>query len=241
MNTISVVIPVYNEEDSIKILISELDEVIRKLTDVYEIILIDDGSTDKSCHIIRKLLNDFKKLRLIKFKKNCGQSAAFAAGFSAARYEYIVTLDADLQNDPADIPVMFAKINEGYDAVIGWRKKRSDTLLKKISSKIGNSIRNIITGDDIKDTGCSLKVYKKIFLDKIKMYNGMHRFLPTLLKIEGAKITVIPVNHRTRKFGVSKYGVLNRLLNPLFDCFAVRWMKKRHIAYTIEEDTLIVK
>ena len=173
-------------------------------------------------------------LRLISFQKNFGQSSAFDAGFKAARGEYVITLDGDGQNDPKDIPSLIQLI-PSCDMVVGIRQKRKDTFVKRTTSKIANFVRNSLIDDGVKDTGCSLKVYRKSCLDKIKMYNGMHRFLPALFTIEGFRIQQIPVNHRERLRGKSNYNFFNRSFNTLADLLAVRWMKKRHLNYKTKE------
>ncbi len=233
MNKISFNIPVFNEQDNLKILYDKIKKVVDTLGCKYEILFVDDGSRDNSL----KILNDLKSLdsniKIIVFLKNSGQSAAFDAGFKHCSGDIIVTLDADLQNDPDDIPKMLQFLSD-YDVVCGYRAKREDDAIKLLVSKIGNFIRNFVTNDNIIDTGCSLKVYKKEFIDKIKLYKGMHRFLPTLLKLEGAKIYQVEVKHHKRKFGQSKYGIKNRLVT-FFDLLAVRWMISRHINYKIKE------
>ncbi len=207
---------------------------IRNLSEEFEVILIDDGSTDKSLAVMESLRVTYPQIRVIKFDRNYGQSAAFDRGFKAAKGGIIVTLDADLQNDPNDIPMLLEKLGD-CDMVYGWRKKRRDPLLKLISSKIANYIRNKLSGDDIKDTGCSLKAYKKECLDNLKLYNGMHRFLPTLVKLEGFKVAEMEVSHHPRKYGKSKYNMRKRLIWPFLDLLAVSWMKKRHLRYKWEE------
>jgi glycosyltransferase involved in cell wall biosynthesis len=167
---------------------------------------------------------------------NTGQSAAFDAGFRLARGGLVVTLDADLQNDPADIPRLVARLEEtGADAVIGVRASRRDTLVRRVSSRIGNSVRNALTRDRVTDTGCSLKVYRRHAIAGIKMFRGMHRFLPTLIRIEGHEVLELPVGHRERRHGVSKYGIANRALSGLADVLAVRWMSARTLRYKIRE------
>lgn len=208
--------------------------VMRNLRKDFEVIFIDDGSTDKSLAVMRGLRKEYSQIRIIKLQRNCGQTAAFDCGFKAARGDIIVTLDADLQNDPNDIPRLLEKLKD-CDMVYGWRRKRRDPLLKLISSKIANYIRNKLSGEDIKDTGCSLKAYKKDCLNNLKLYNGMHRFLPTLVKLEGFKVAEVEVSHHPRKYGKSKYNVRKRLIWPFLDLLAVSWMKKRHLRYEWEE------
>ncbi|MBO8127502.1 MAG: glycosyltransferase family 2 protein [Firmicutes bacterium] len=231
---LSVILPIYNEAENIPYLLSELKGVLDEITPDYEILCINDGSTDKSAVLIEEAKEHDPRIILVNFAYNAGQSAAFSAGFKLAKGKYVITMDADLQNDPADIPKLLEKIKE-YDVVIGWRTQRNDSWVKKISSKIGNGVRNWLTGDDIHDTGCSLKVFRNEVVKKIPMFSGMHRFLPTLAKIEGYSVCQVPVNHRPRKYGVSKYGIFNRAWSGLKDVLAVRWMKARHINYEIKE------
>lgn len=231
---ISIVVPIYNEEESITYLIQKILDVMSNIRDEFELILIDDGSTDGSLRVIKDFCRVNRQIRLIKFSKNCGQSAAFDCGFRAARGNIIVTLDADLQNDPTDIPKLLDRLKE-CDMVYGWRRKRKDPFLKLISSRIGNYIRNKLTGEDIKDTGCSLKAYRKECLQNLKLYNGMHRFLPTLIKLEGFKVEEVEVSHHPRRYGKSKYNMRKRLIWPFLDLLAIIWMKKRHIVYRWEE------
>jgi glycosyltransferase involved in cell wall biosynthesis len=235
MYKLSFVIPVFNEEDSIPHLYKAIKKVVDEQGYNYEIVFIDDGSSDKSLEIMENLNKDDKNVKVVVFEKNCGQSAAFDAGFKNATGEYVVTLDADLQNDPADVPKMLEYIND-YDVVCGFRAKRQDNFIRRIGSKVGNFIRNKLTNDNIIDTGCSLKIFKKEYIDKIKMFKGMHRFLPTLLKLEGARIYQIEVNHYPRKYGESKYGlgIKKRAFVGFLDLLAVRWMIKRHINYKIK-------
>jgi dolichol-phosphate mannosyltransferase len=231
---ISIVIPVYNEQDNIKPLIAELREVLSGLKESFEIILVDDGSRDRSFAILKEVASQNPTIRLIRFKENTGQTAAFDAGFRAARGNIIVTMDADLQNDPHDIPRLLKKIGE-FDVVCGWRYKRKDPWIKVVSSKIANFVRNKLSQEEIADTGCSLKAFRKECLQNVKLFNGMHRFLPTLAKMEGFTVIQIKVNHRPRRFGTTKYNIKNRMLRAFADLLAVRWMKRRHLKYEIAE------
>jgi len=232
---ISIVIPVYNERENLTILDEKISKSIKPLNKNYEVILVDDGSVDGSAELIRKLKDKNPRLRLIRFGRNYGQTAAFAAGFSKARGDIIVTMDADLQNDPADIPLLLEKINE-YDVVCGWRYKRNDPWIKKLSSKIANSVRNALSEESIADTGCSLKAFRRACFTNIKLYHGMHRFFPTLMKMEGFSVTQVKVGHYPRMYGFSKYNIRNRLLTSFKDLLAIRWMKKRQINYDIIEE-----
>lgn len=226
----SVVIPFKNEESNIVDLIDELEPVMNALKEPWELICIDDGSTDSTRRILLELAQKKPYLKPILFKKNYGQSSAFDAGFKAARGEFVITLDGDRQNDPADIPQFTKKIAE-CDLVCGIRHKRKDTWVKRWTSKIANAVRGKLCDDGVSDTGCSLKIYRRSCLLNIKMFNGMHRFLPALFKIEGFRIAEVPVNHRERTKGTSNYNFFNRSFNTIADLFAVRWMKKRHLHY----------
>jgi dolichol-phosphate mannosyltransferase len=234
---LSVVFPVYNEEENIPIL---LDEIAKALTPggwSYEVVAVDDGSTDRSLAVLREQRAKHPMLRVLAFEKNSGQTAALDAAWRAAKGRYVVSLDADLQNDPADIPAMIRKLEQGgVDMIIGVRVNRHDTWSRKMQSRIGNGVRNWITRDQITDTGCSLKLVKKEAIDGVRLYTGMHRFLPTLVRMAGYKVAEMPVNHRARQFGVSKYGAMNRAFRGLADCLAVRWMSTRQLKYRVSED-----
>lgn len=231
----SVVIPLKNEEENIVDLINELEPVMANLESDWELICVDDGSTDQTLQILNALLKEKPYLRVLVFKENYGQSSAFDAGFKAAKGQFVITLDGDRQNDPTDIPKL-VKLIEDKDLVCGIRVKRKDTLTKRITSKLANFVRRNICDDGVSDTGCSLKIYRTSALKKIKMYHGMHRFLPALFKIEGFRIHETPVNHRERTKGTTKYNFLNRSFNTVADLFAVRWMKKRHLNYQINKE-----
>lgn len=233
-NTFSVVIPIKNEAENIILLFDELKTVMEALSKPWELIFINDGSTDNSAEILEKLAAANSWIHILTFTKNFGQSSAFDAGFKAATGKYIITMDGDRQNDPSDIPKLVAAI-QGYDLVCGWRINRNDPLFKKMISKLSNYVRSRTCKDGIHDTGCSLKVYRSECLSKIKMYHGMHRFLPALFLIEGFKVKEIPVNHRERAVGKSNYHFFNRSLSPLLDMFAVLWMRKRQLRYQIKE------
>lgn len=229
----SVVIPVKNEEENLEPLVAEIEPVMASLGLQWELIIVDDGSDDRSREIVRALQKSKPYLRLIAFKRNYGQSSAFDAGFKAARGRYTITLDGDRQNDPSDIPKLVAVMND-CDLACGWRRDRHDPLMKRISSKIANTIRSRMCQDYMHDTGCSLKVYRSECLKQIKLYHGMHRFLPALFLMEGFRVKEVPVRHRDRSAGTSKYGLFNRLIGPLMDMFAVRWMRQRRLCYEVE-------
>ncbi len=234
MERISVIAPVYNEKENIKRFIEKVEIALKKRFDSYEIILIDDGSTDGSKELLDREAERNGHVKVYHFTKNNGQTAALAAGFKVCTGDFVVTMDSDLQTDPEDIYILLAYINE-YDMVNGRRATREDGINKKISSLIGNGMRNLITGDNIKDTGCPLKLFKKEVVETFYLYEGMHRFLPTLSKINGFKVIEDPVRHYDREYGQSKYGVFNRLFKGLKDAFAVRWMKKRRLSYEFEK------
>jgi dolichol-phosphate mannosyltransferase len=225
---ISFVIPVFNEEENILPLFQEIKQIADTLGHSYEVILVDDCSTDKSLAVIRELAGRFDMVRHVSFPTNRGQSAALGAGFLEATGDVIITLDADLQNDPRDIPSMLELYGD-YDMVTGWRFRRNDSLSKRVGSKIGNFTRNLLTGETIHDTGCSLKVMRADMLKRIKMFRGLHRFLPTLMRMEGARVIEVKVNHRPRVHGVSKYGNYRRAIEGFHDLLAVRWMLQRYV------------
>lgn len=231
----SVIIPLKNEEDNIIDLVEELEPVMLQLNLPWELICVDDGSNDKTLDILRDLLSKKNYLRLLVFKKNYGQSSAFDAGFKAAKGTYAITLDGDRQNDPADIPKLVEAIKNS-DLVCGARVNRKDPWSKKITSFVANIVRRNICDDGVSDTGCSLKIYRTEALRKIKMYNGMHRFLPALFKIEGLRVIEVPVNHRERTRGKTKYNFFNRSFNTIADLAAVSWMKKRQLQYKIQKE-----
>lgn len=234
---LSVVFPVFNEEENVPILLEEITKALAGQPWTYEIIAVDDGSRDGSLDVLREARKKYTNLRVITFEKNSGQTAALDAGWRAARGDYVVSLDADLQNDPADIPRMMRTREElGVDMIIGVRVNRHDTWSRRMQSKIGNGVRNWITGDQITDTGCSLKLVRREAVGKVRLYTGMHRFLPTLVRMAGYKVAEMPVNHRPRRFGVSKYGAMNRAFRGLTDCLAVRWMGRRMLNYKIREE-----
>ena len=234
---LSVVFPVYNEEENIPLLLREIAAAVEGRGWTYEIVAVDDGSSDRSLAVLRSLKQQYPTLRVLALQKNSGQTAALDAAWRGAEGRLVVSLDADLQNDPADIPSMIQRLEESAsDMVIGVRVNRRDTWSRKMQSRIGNGVRNWITGDQITDTGCSLKLVKKEAVDRVRLFTGMHRFLPTLVRYAGYKVVEMPVNHRPRQFGVSKYGTMNRAFRGLADCFAVRWMGKRMLNYQVRED-----
>jgi len=226
---LSVIIPAYNEEENLPVLLAELREALAPLGLSYEVLVVDDGSSDGTLEVMRDLAATDRRLRLLRLARNSGQSAALEAGFRHARAPVLATLDADLQNDPADLPGLLEKLEEGWDVVSGVRTDRHDSWLRRISSRIANGVRNRLTGESITDVGCTLRVYRREHTDRIFMFTGMHRFLPTLLKLAGARVTEMPVSHRPRLHGEPKYNIRNRIWKALADLFAVRWMQSRWI------------
>ncbi|MBI5184671.1 MAG: glycosyltransferase family 2 protein [Nitrospinae bacterium] len=233
---ISVVVPLFNEEPNLIPLYESTKKALEGIGRPWEIIFVDDGSNDEGPGILAGLAGKDPCVRVLTFRKNAGQTAAFDAGFKRAVGKYVVTMDADLQNDPADIPKLLALIDEGdCELVCGWRHRRNDPLVKRVSSKIANYVRNKLSDENIHDTGCSLKIFQREALVQIRLFNGMHRFFPTLMKMHGFRVREAKVNHLPRKFGKSKYGISNRVLRSFIDLLAVRWMKNRHLRYAIAQ------
>ncbi|OLE65897.1 MAG: glycosyltransferase [Acidobacteria bacterium 13_1_20CM_2_68_14] len=232
---LSLVIPVYNERDNLPVLHREITDVLKSFGDGYEILFVDDGSTDGSDTVLRGLRDADPRVRVVTFARNAGQSAAMDAGFRSARGDVVVTLDADLQNDPTDIPRLLEAL-KGTDAVVGVRRTREDNLVRRVSSRVANYVRNRLSDERITDTGCSLKAFRRAALQRLVLYDGLHRFLPTLLKMEGFRVMEVPVGHRPRRHGESKYGIGNRLLPSFMDLLAVRWMKRRKLRYEVKDD-----
>ncbi len=213
----SVVVPVMNEEPNVKLLYQRIADVMEQMNEPFEIIIVDDGSKDATFSILRELHLQDNRLKVVKFRANFGQSAAMAAGFERVRGKIVVSMDGDLQNDPKDIPAMVERLKQGYDIVAGWRKNRQDKMLiRKVPSKIANRIIRFFTGVQLHDTGCSLKVYRAEVIEKIRLYGEMHRFIPALARIEGARITEMVVDHHPRQFGESKYN-LTRTFRVVMD------------------------
>ncbi len=234
--SVSVVIPLFNEEPNLIPLYESTKKVLEDLNSSWEIIFVDDGSSDNGPRVLQEIAEKEAAVRILTFEKNAGQTAAFDAGFKNAKGDYIVTMDADLQNDPQDIPNLLELIKKGEcELVCGWRHKRNDPFVKRISSKIANSVRNKLSNEDIRDTGCSLKVFKKEALLEIELFNGMHRFFPTLMKMHGFRVQEVKVNHLPRKYGESKYNISNRVFKSFIDLLAVRWMQTHLLRYKIKE------
>lgn len=231
MSDVSVVVPLYNEEQSVAMLQRELADALTGLD--YEIIFVDDGSQDET--VARIAPNP--RTRVLHFEKNAGQSAAIFAGLQAVRSEIAVLIDGDLQNDPADIPRLLAEISRGADLVCGYRARRKDTLLKRITSRVANFVRSRFTRDGVRDTGCTLKAMRRNCIGALVPFKGMHRFIPALVKGAGYRLVEIPVNHLPRRFGQSKYGLGNRALRATIDMFGVRWLLSRRLNYQVRDDS----
>ncbi len=226
---VSVVVPVFNEEENVSILQSELRAALSGLD--YEIVFVDDGSTDRSAEKIEAAPN----IRILRFERNTGQSAALYAGIRAARGETIVMIDGDLQNDSADIPRLLEQISRGADLVCGYRAKRKDTITKRMTSRIANFVRSRFTKDYVRDTGCTLKAMRRECADALVPFKGVHRFIPALIRGAGYRLVEIPVNHRPRRFGQTKYGFGSRALRATVDMFGVRWLLSRRFNYKIRD------
>ena len=222
----SVTVPLMNEEETVELLYNRIIEAMDSMGEAYEIVFIDDGSQDQTFEIMRKLQERDKNLKVIKFRRNFGQSAAMGAGFEYASGEIVIAMDGDLQNDPKDIPKLVSKLNEGYDIVSGWRQNRQDKMIiRKLPSKIANGLIRHFTQVPIRDTGCSLKAYTKEIVKKIRLYGELHRFIPALARIEGARIGEVPVNHHARQFGSSKYNI-TRTLKVIMDLTTLNLLLK---------------
>jgi dolichol-phosphate mannosyltransferase len=237
MRDLSVVIPVYNEEENLPPLWEELRGVLESLRLSFEVVFVDDGSRDRSAEIIRGFRERDPRVRLVRLKANAGETAATDAGFKAAGGRWVVTMDADLQNDPHDIPAMLAQL-EQWDAVTGWRVDRGegDSLVRRGSSRIANRVRNALSEETIQDSGCTFRAFRRECLRGLVLYRGFHRFIPTLLKMRGYRVLEVPVRNRPRRFGQSKYGVMNRVFVATADLLVVRWMKNRFLRYEVAED-----
>jgi dolichol-phosphate mannosyltransferase len=225
---ISVVIPVYNEAESLSQLQSELNKVMTNYD--HELLFVDDGSSDNSLQMIHR----GARVRVLEFAKNSGQSAAIFAGLRAARGEILVLIDSDLQNDPTDIPLLLAEMEKGADLVCGFRTKRKDTWFKQFQSKIANAIRSRFTKDGVRDTGCTLKAMRRECREALVPFYGMHRFIPALIKGAGYRVVEVPVHHRARQYGASKYNFGNRAWRATIDMFGVRWLLSRQLQIRVK-------
>ena len=237
MADLSVVIPVYNEESNLEPLWAELRPALERLALSFEAVFVDDGSRDRSAEIIRGFRERDPRVRLVRLKANAGETAANDAGFKAARGRLVLTMDADLQNDPADIPALLSHLDR-WDAVTGWRVNRAagDSVGRRISSRVANRIRDWLSHESVQDSGCTFRAFRRECLRDLTLYRGFHRFIPTLLRMRGYRVLEIPVRHRPRRSGESKYGVMNRAFVAFADLLAVRWMKSRLLRYEVAED-----
>ncbi len=233
---VTVVLPVYNERDNLAPLMAELAASLASIP--HETVAVDDGSTDGSLEVLHALRKTYPRLRIVALARNAGQSAAFAAGFAAARGDVVVTMDADGQNDPADVPRLLAALDDPARpaAAVGFRARRADSAWRRFQGRVANACRNRITGDAIRDTGCSLKAMQRGAVKAIPCFDGMHRFLPSLIRLGGGAVVEVPVGHRPRRAGRSKYGMWNRVWRGLVDALAVRWLHKRRLDYVIREE-----
>ena len=235
----TLVIPIYDEEENVQVLLDELQQVLRPIGG-FEVILVNDGSGDRSLERMRewKRQHAASWLRILDLTRNSGQSAAVMAGVDRARAPLLLTMDGDMQNDPKDLSLVLEILEGGkYQGVVGVRTERRDGFLRRASSRIGNVVRNLITGDRVTDAGCGIKGFQTAVFRQVPRFNGMHRFMATLARNVGARVTETSVNHRPRAGGRAKYGIGNRALRGLRDCLAVRWMKKRVLRHTVNEES----
>lgn len=238
---VSVVIPVKDERDNVVPLTEHLLKVLQtheaSHTAAFEILFIDDGSTDGTAALLDELAERYPPVQVLHFDRNYGQTSAFDAGFKRAAGALVVTMDGDLQNDPEDIKTLLPH-SERFDLVCGWRTNRHDNLVRMVSSRIANIVRSAVTGDRIHDTGCSLKIFRRAVIERLQLFDGMHRFFPALALMYGFTVTEVPVRHHPRAHGQSKYGVGNRLFRGLYDLIAVRWMQRRVLRYRVRASTV---
>jgi glycosyltransferase involved in cell wall biosynthesis len=235
---VSIVVPAYDEQDNLRPLRAAIKEAIDGKID-YEVIFVDDGSKDRTREVAREIAAEDARFRLVALAKNSGETAAGWAGMREAAGDLVCVMDADLQNDPKDLPRMLEKLGEGWDVVCGWRKRRGDgdNIIRRVSSRVANFVRNALSNENIHDSGCTYRLFKRSCVDGLQLYAGMHRFLPTLFKAQGFKVTEVEVANHPRKFGESKYGVWNRVFRAFYDLLAVRWMLKRWIRLEVGERT----
>jgi len=231
---LSLVIPAYNEQENIPVLLERVGAALTQTGRPFEVLIVDDGSSDSTPKLLAEGMQKYLWLRVLRMAKNGGQSAAFEAGFKAARGEVIATIDADLQNDPEEIPRLLPML-DGYDMITGWRKDRHDTGFRRFQTRIANRVRNWLSDETIQDSASSLKLYKRHCVEGLKLFNGMHRFFPTLVKMRGYSVFETPVKHSQRYAGTAKYGLRNRAWRAFIDLLAVRWMKKRYLRYEVSE------
>jgi dolichol-phosphate mannosyltransferase len=233
----SLVVPIYNEQENVGALLAEAGDVLAG-AGPFELLAVDDGSTDQSRArmLVWQREHGADWLRIVVLAQNAGQSAAVMAGVECARAPIVATLDGDMQNDPRDLPAMIDRVERGeVDGVFGVRRRRQDTFVRRLSSRIGNRVRNWITGDKVADAACGIKVVRREYFLRVPRFVGMHRFMASLVRFAGGRVAEVDVNHRPRHAGAAKYGIGNRLLRGLRDCFAVRWLKSRILTHRIEE------
>jgi dolichol-phosphate mannosyltransferase len=226
---LSFVVPVFDEAESLPLLHAELVALDAVLAQDWEVLYVDDGSRDGTAAVVATLSATDARVRYLRHDRNLGQSAALATGFRRARGQVIVTLDADLQNDPADVPGLLAALTSDFAAVVGIRRDRRDSWARRIASRVANRVRDAVIHDGIVDTGCSLKVMRRSYLLEIPTFRGFHRFLPALIQMQGGRVAQLPVNHRSRRFGTAKYSIAGRALVATTDLFGVRWLASRAI------------
>lgn len=233
---LSLVIPAFNEQESIPTLLVRVKAALDRIGKPYEVIIVNDGSTDQTPALLHNAMQQYPFLRVLRMAERRGQSGAFEAGFAVARGQFIATIDADLQNDPEEIPRLLALLeSEHVDMITGWRRDRQDSGFRRWQSRQANRIRNWISQETIIDSASSLKVYKAECIKGVKLFNGAHRFFPTLVKIRGYKVLETPVKHSPRFAGVPKYGFKNRALRAFIDLLGIRWMKSRYLRYQVSE------
>jgi glycosyltransferase involved in cell wall biosynthesis len=235
----SVIVPIKDERDTLLPLTTRLIKTLESCEEshaaLFEILFIDDGSTDGSSHVLDGLAAEDPRVRVLHFARNYGQSSAIDAGFNHTTGGLVITIDGDLQNDPADIGMLLPHMST-CDLVCGWRIHRHDGFVRRLSSSIANAVRSAVTGDRVHDTGCGLKIFRRSVVERLPRFNGMHRFFPALALMQGFRITEVPVHHLLRQHGVSKYGVGNRLFKGLYDLIAVRWMQTRVLRHTFRDE-----
>ena len=222
---LSIVIPTYNEEKNVALLHDEISKAMQGMAVSYSVVFVDDGSSDGTFKALKEIRGRDNRVRVVKFKKNFGQSAAMAAGFEQAKGDVVITMDADMQNDPADIPLLLAELNKGYVVVCGWRSKRKDSISKKLFSRFANILRRRLTGATIHDSGCSLRAYRRECLKDLELYGEMHRYIPAMLSWKGYKISEVRTNHRPRTHGKTKYGY-QRLIKGFLDLILILFWQK---------------